>query len=104
MQRATVKDREEAKAFAGTGKTGICQQAREGKPKRLCLALRFAKEKIMVEKIFDIFIGRCGGWHTYRMASSQSAASVQDWLEKGYRIETEHQIGIRLNEVYLIRA
>lgn len=58
----------------------------------------------MSEKIFDIFVGRCGGWHTYRAAQSQSNSSVHEWLAKGFRIETEHQIGVRLHEVYLIRA
>lgn len=57
-----------------------------------------------MEKIFDIFIGRLDGWHTARVAQNVSAEAVSKWLEKGYRVETEHQIGVRLHEVYLVKA
>ena len=52
-------------------------------------------------KVFDIFLGRLDGWHTMRVAQGVDESAVQSWLAKGYRIETEHQIGVRLTEVYL---
>ena len=55
-----------------------------------------------MDKIFDIFIGRIDGYHTARIAQNQTADDVSAWLEKGYKIQTEHQIGTRLYQVYLI--
>lgn len=55
-----------------------------------------------MDKIYDIFVGRLDGWHTYRAAQSKTAADVEAWKAKGYRVETEHQIGARLHEVYLV--
>ena len=57
-----------------------------------------------MEKSFDIFLGRLDGWHTFRVAQNVSAKAVAEWLGRGYRIETEHQIGVRLHEVYLVKA
>ena len=57
-----------------------------------------------MEKIFDVFIGRIGGWHTSRVEQNVSAKVVNEWLKKGYRVETEHQIGIHLHEVYLVKV
>lgn len=54
-------------------------------------------------KMYDVFIGRLGGWHTYRAQTGASIEDVAAWLAKGYRIETEHQIGNVLYEVYLIK-
>lgn len=56
-----------------------------------------------MDKVFDIFLGRLDGWHTRRVAQNATRTDVQAWLEKGYRIETEHQIGVCLHEVYLVR-
>lgn len=56
-----------------------------------------------MDKIFDIFLGRLDGWHTQRVAQNASESDIKSWLAKGYRIQTEHQIGVRLHEVYLIR-
>jgi hypothetical protein len=52
---------------------------------------------------YHIFIGRIDGWHTQRVAQGVSEATLADWLTRGYRIETAHQIGVRLHEVYLVR-
>lgn len=57
-----------------------------------------------MNKIYDIFLGRLDGWHTSRVAQNVSADVVNEWLKKGYRVETEHQIGVRLHEVYLVKA
>ena len=57
-----------------------------------------------MEKIFDIFIGRIDGWHTSRVAQNVNAEAVNEWKAKGYRVDTEHQIGVRLHEVYLVKA
>ena len=57
-----------------------------------------------MEKTFDIFLGRLDGWHTSRVGQNVSAEAVAEWLGRGYRIETEHQIGVRLHEVYLVKA
>ena len=57
-----------------------------------------------MKKIFDIFIGRIDGCHTYRTAHFVTQQELDVWLAKGYRIETEHQIGTVLHEVYLIKA
>lgn len=58
----------------------------------------------MSDKIFDIYMGRMDGWHTHRVAQGQSQSEVSAWIAKGYRVETEHQIGVRLHEVYLVAA
>ena len=55
-----------------------------------------------MDKKFDIFIGRIDGWHTYRADQSATSETLERWLAKGYRIETEHRIGWFLHEVYLI--
>lgn len=55
-----------------------------------------------MNKTFDVFMGRISGWHTYRVAQSQSQEQVNAWLTKGYRVDTEHQIGLRLHEIYLV--
>ena len=55
-------------------------------------------------KIYDIFLGRIDGWHTYRTVSSATQQTLDAWLAKGYRVSTEHQIGAILHEVYLIKA
>lgn len=55
-----------------------------------------------MDKVFDIFLGRVDGWHTRRVSQNATRADVQAWLEKGYHIQTEHQIGLRLTEVYLV--
>ena len=57
-----------------------------------------------MSKTFDIFLGRLDGWHTVRVAQNVRAEAVAEWLKKGYRVETEHQIGVRLHEVYLIKV
>lgn len=57
-----------------------------------------------MDKIFDIFIGRLDGYHTVRVAQHQTVSDVDAWLAKGYKIQTEHQIGARLYQVYLIPA
>lgn len=54
-------------------------------------------------KKFDIFIGRINGWHTYRADQWATNETLERWLAKGYRIETEHRIGRVLHEVYLIK-
>ena len=53
--------------------------------------------------MYDIFIGRIDGWHTYRAAQNATQQAINNWLAKGYRISTEHQIGTVLREVYLIK-
>jgi len=55
-------------------------------------------------KKYDIFLGRVDGWHTRRIEQFVSHDTVKVWLDKGYRIETEHQIGTVLHEVYLVPA
>jgi hypothetical protein len=57
-----------------------------------------------MNKIFDIFLGRLDGWHTTRIAQNVDDKTVSEWIKNGYRIETEHQIGVRLHEVYLVKA
>jgi hypothetical protein len=52
---------------------------------------------------YDIFYGRIDGWHTYRAVQNASREMLDDLLLRGWRIETEHQIGIRLSEVYLTK-
>ena len=54
-------------------------------------------------KTFDIFLGRLDGWHTFRVAQNVSDDVVNEWLNKGYRVETEHQIGTQLHEIYLVK-
>lgn len=53
--------------------------------------------------MYDIFIGRIDGWHTYRAVSSADSDTLSAWLNRGYRIATEHQIGSILREVYLVK-
>ena len=55
-------------------------------------------------KIFDIFLGRLDGWHASPVAHSASAETLSQWLANGYRIETEHRVGLYLYAVYLIKA
>jgi hypothetical protein len=55
-----------------------------------------------MDKKFDIFIGRIDGWHTYRAVQAATIETLNAWLAKGYRIETKHQIGWFLHEVYLV--
>ena len=57
-----------------------------------------------MDKVFDIFLGRLDGWHTFRVAQAVTQTVVDEWICKGYRVDTEHQIGARLHEVYLIPA
>jgi hypothetical protein len=56
-------------------------------------------------KKFDIFIGRINHWFTYRAASMATNETLEHWLAKGYRIETEFRIGRILPwyEVYLVK-
>lgn len=53
-------------------------------------------------KVYDIFLGRIDGWHTRRVAQSVTADVLHEWIAKGYKVVTEHQIGTRLHEVYLV--
>jgi hypothetical protein len=55
-------------------------------------------------KSYHIFIGRIDGWHTHRVAQGVTEDTLKVWLAKGYRVETEHRIGVRLHEAYLIPA
>ena len=55
-----------------------------------------------MDKKFDIFIGRIDGWHTYRADQLATSETLERWLAKGYRIETEHRIGRFITEVYLV--
>ena len=57
-----------------------------------------------MDKLYHVYIGRLDGWHTYRAAQSQTQEGVSAWLARGFRIQTEHQIGVRLHEVYLVPA
>ena len=57
-----------------------------------------------MDKIFDIFVGRLDGGHTIRVAAGVSASDVAAWVAQGYRVQTEHQIGARLHQVYLVPA
>jgi len=54
-------------------------------------------------KKYDIFLGRLDGWHTTRVAQSANNTTLADWINRGYRIATEHQIGTVLHEVYLVK-
>jgi len=54
-------------------------------------------------KKYDIFIGRIDGWHTFRTAQNCDDNDLASWLNKGYRIATEHKIGWFLHEVYLVK-
>lgn len=55
-------------------------------------------------KKYDIFLGRLDGWHTFRVAQNVNSSALADWIAKGYRVATEHQIGTVLHEVYLVKA
>lgn len=55
-------------------------------------------------KKYDIFLGRCDGWHTTRVAHNVNSNVINDWIAKGYRVATEHQIGTVLHEIYLVKA
>lgn len=57
----------------------------------------------MKMKKYDIFLGRNGAYHTYRIEPNADYATLTRWLEKGYRIATEYQIGWFLHEVYLVK-
>ena len=57
-----------------------------------------------MDKIFDIFVGRIDGYHTVRVEQNKSAADIERWKEKGFRVQTEHQIGTRLHQIYLVPA
>lgn len=57
----------------------------------------------MSNKIFDVFIGRIDGWHTYRIEHNVTQDILNQWLRKGYKIQCEHRIGVFLHEVYLIK-
>jgi hypothetical protein len=52
---------------------------------------------------YHIFIGQIDGWHTQRVAQGVTEDALRAWLGKGYRIETIHQIGTVLHEVYLVQ-
>ena len=52
-------------------------------------------------KKFDIYIGGIDG-HNYRAVQAATIETLNAWLAKGYRIETKHQIGWFLHEVYLV--
>lgn len=54
-------------------------------------------------KKYDIFLGKNGGYHTFRIEPSADSATLAKWLDRGYRIATEHQIGMTLHEVYLVK-
>ena len=54
-------------------------------------------------KKYDIFLGKNGGYHTFRIEPSADSATLSKWLGRGYRIATEHQIGMTLHEVYLVK-
>ena len=56
-----------------------------------------------MNKSYDILLGRLDGWHTFRIAQKVDINVLNEWLNKGYRIETEHQIGASLYEVYLVK-
>lgn len=56
-----------------------------------------------MSKIFDVFMGRLDGWHTYRAMQNINQEELDAILKQGYRVETEHQIGSRLHEVYLVK-
>jgi len=56
-----------------------------------------------MNKLYDIFIGRIDGWHTYRTAQAVDDKAVADWLKQGFKISTEHQIGSVLHEIYLVK-
>ncbi len=55
-------------------------------------------------KTYDIFLGRCSSWYALRVAQNASEDVLAQWLAKGYRVETEHQIGVRLHEIYLVQT
>ena len=57
-----------------------------------------------MEKVFDIFIGGIDDWHTYRVDHLATSETLDTWISKGYRIETKHQIGWFLHEVYLVAS
>ena len=52
---------------------------------------------------YDIYIGRIDGWHTFRKEQAATYDVVCKWVLKGYRIQTQQQIGTFLNEVYLVK-
>jgi len=54
-------------------------------------------------KKYDIFLGKLDGWHTSRVAQSADCVTLEKWINRGYRIATEHQIGTVLHEVYLVK-
>jgi len=54
-----------------------------------------------MDKKYDIYIG---GIDVVNYCAAQAATieTLNAWLAKGYRIETKHQIGWFLHEVYLV--
>ena len=57
-----------------------------------------------MDKVFDIFIGRLDGYHTKRVVQSGTACDVAEWIKRGYKIQCEHQIGVSLYQVYLVKS
>jgi hypothetical protein len=55
-------------------------------------------------KKYDIYLGKNGGYHTYRIAPSADSDTLNRWLDRGYRVASEHQIGVVLHEVYLVKS
>lgn len=55
-------------------------------------------------KTYDIFLGRSGSWYALRVAQAASDDVVAEWIAKGYRVHAEHQLGVRLHEIYLVKA
>ena len=56
------------------------------------------------EKKYDIFLGKNRGYHTFRIEPNADSTTLERWLDKGYRIDTEYQIGWFTYEVYLVKA
>ena len=55
-------------------------------------------------KTYDIFIGRYCSPYALRVERAGSAETLAEWIEKGYRVQAEIQIGVRLHEIYLVKA
>ncbi|MCS4292521.1 hypothetical protein M2375_000727 [Comamonas sp. BIGb0152] len=57
-----------------------------------------------MEKFYDIFMGRLGARNTRLVAKNQSAAQLDLWKAKGYRLQAERRVTERLHEIYFVSA
>ena len=54
-------------------------------------------------KTYDIYLGR-DNWYAVRVAQFVGQDVLEEWLAKGYRVQSEVQIGNRLHNAYLVKS